>query len=120
MKKQMLNLMAIFAMILMGPLAAQAVPQASLEGKINFNSATADELMLLPGIGEVKAGLIIEARSAKPFANREDLLNVKGIGEKLLDRWGSYIAFEGPTTLKLADGTSSTPKTVDGKNKGVN
>lgn len=116
----MLTLMALCVMTLTGSLAVQAESQASLEGKINFNSATAEELMLLPGIGEVKAGLIIDARLAKPFANREDLLNVKGIGEKLLDRWGSYIAFDGPTTLKLVDGSQSTPKTVETKNKGVN
>lgn len=49
----------------------------------NLNTATKDELMMLPGIGEVSAERIIEAReSISPFSYIEDLMNVKGIGDK--------------------------------------
>lgn len=42
-----------------------------------------DELMLLPGVGEVTANRIIQAR---PFRKADDLLNVEGIGPKTLER----------------------------------
>lgn len=50
---------------------------------ININRASKDELVLLPHIGEVIAGRIIEYRKANgDFRRKEDIINVKGIGEK--------------------------------------
>lgn len=57
--------------------AAKLAPGA----KINPNTAARDQLMLLPGVGEVTANRIIGAR---PFRKPEDLLNVEGIGPKTL------------------------------------
>jgi competence ComEA-like helix-hairpin-helix protein len=51
--------------------------------RINPNTAARDELMRLPGIGEVTANRIIEAR---PFKVVTDLRTVEGIGEKTLAR----------------------------------
>jgi competence protein ComEA len=51
--------------------------------KINLNSATAEQFMSLPGIGSATAKLIIEHRTKAGKFNRvEELMNVKGIGEK--------------------------------------
>lgn len=52
---------------------------------ININTATLEQLDLLPGIGPVTAQAIIDYRTEfGPFETPEDLLNVKGIGEKKL------------------------------------
>lgn len=57
------------------------------EGKININFATAQELDELPGIGEAKAGTIVADREKNgPFRSVDDLLRVKGIGPKLLEK----------------------------------
>ena len=52
---------------------------------VNINTATARELEALPGIGEVIAQRIIDYRNAHgPFRSVDELINVKGIGEKKL------------------------------------
>lgn len=55
---------------------------------VNINTADATELALaLNGVGEVKAQAIVEYREENGrFETAEDLLNVKGIGEKTLDK----------------------------------
>ncbi len=59
------------------------VPDA--EHPLDVNAATEEELDLLPGIGEVLAGRIVQYREEHgPFQSPEDLLNVDGIGESTL------------------------------------
>lgn len=56
---------------------------APAAGPVNVNTAGADELDALPGIGPATAQAIIEDREANgPFATVEDLMRVSGIGEK--------------------------------------
>lgn len=55
---------------------------ASSPGVININTATAEELDSLPGIGPSTAAAIVEDRERNgPFASPEDLMRVSGIGE---------------------------------------
>jgi competence protein ComEA len=57
-------------------------PQNSVK-KININTATAQELATLPRIGPKKAAAIIEYRNKNgKFQRIEDIMKVKGIGEK--------------------------------------
>ena len=42
--------------------------------------------MTLNGIGESKAQKIIEYRTQTPFKSIEEIMNVKGIGEKLFEK----------------------------------
>jgi len=56
---------------------------AGSAGKIDLNRATAEELQDLPGIGASLALRIVEYRKENgPFQRIEDLMNVRGIGEK--------------------------------------
>ena len=58
---------------------------------INLNSATKDELIRLPGIGEAIAERIILYREENgPFVSIEDLMNIKGIGSKKFERIAPY------------------------------
>ena len=63
--------------------------------KININTASADELAQLKGVGEKKAALIIEFREANgPFKRPEDFLKVPGIGPKTFEANQKRIAVE--------------------------
>ena len=66
----------------------QTAPSPVLpHGPVAVNSADADELDTLPGVGEVIAQRIIEEREENgPFYYPEDLMNVNGIGEKTLEK----------------------------------
>lgn len=61
---------------------------------LDMNKATVDELKELKGLGNKKAELIVQYRTEhKCFKNKEDLLNVKGIGKGFLQKNDSQITF---------------------------
>ena len=56
---------------------------ASVESPVNLNTATSAQLETLPGIGAAAAKRIVEYRQKNgAFKKIEELMNVKGIGEK--------------------------------------
>jgi competence protein ComEA len=87
-----LPILALAALIALQPsdLSAQTKPasrtaakQAAPVGSININTASAAELDALPGVGAKTAALIVEYRQKNgPFKKVEELMNVRGIGEK--------------------------------------
>ena len=52
------------------------------EEQVDLNTATAAELETLPGIGPRTAELIVQYRQEQPFIKVEDLMNIRGIGER--------------------------------------
>ncbi len=59
-----------------------AVAQAE---KVNINTASKEVLMTLKGVGEALADRIIEYREKTPFKAPEDIMNVKGVGQKVFE-----------------------------------
>lgn len=56
-----------------------------LSMSVNINKANANELVTLKGVGEKKAQAIIQYRETYgDFISKEDLLNVQGIGKKIV------------------------------------
>ena len=69
------------------PAASKAAAKPASAGPVNINTASAAEFEGLPGIGATMAARIVEYRQKNgPFKKVEDLLNVRGIGEKTFDR----------------------------------
>lgn len=52
---------------------------------VNLNTASAEELSALKGIGSSTAQKIIEYRTEHKFNSTEDLMKIKGIGQKKFD-----------------------------------
>jgi comEA protein len=62
-----------------------AAPVCESIPRLNLNTATSEELQTLPGIGEVRAADIIAYREERGrFAEIDELLEVRGIGEATL------------------------------------
>jgi comEA protein len=79
---------------------AGTLPARAADGVVNVNTATADELVRLPGIGDAKARAILDYRKEKgAFKSVDQLREVKGIGEAALERLRPHLAIEGKTTL---------------------
>ena len=69
------------------------IPEKKEQKRISINSATAEELITLPGIGPKTAERIIRYREENGlFQSIDDLVRVKGIGEKKLDKIRDLIA----------------------------
>lgn len=81
--------------------AGKPVMKKQLTGVVNINSASAQQLDLLPGIGEKAARRIIEHRSKTPFTKVDDLRKVKGFGVKKLEKLKGFLTTSGPTTAAL-------------------
>lgn len=69
-----------------------------LEGTLDVNSASLQALVALPGIGPKLAEAILKSREDDgPFLEPKDLLRIKGIGEKKLEKMMPFLRFESPS-----------------------
>lgn len=82
----------------LGPPAALAADKTQLEGVVNLNTATAEELALIPTIGPARVRNILAYRRAHPFRTVDELARIKGIGRKTVRRWRQHLAVSGPST----------------------
>ncbi len=84
------------------PKAAKKKSKAkqSLTGQLNLNTATSDQLMLLPGVGPSKAERVVAWRKKNGnFKRVADLRKVKGFGYKTVKKLEPWLAVKGETTL---------------------
>jgi competence protein ComEA len=83
--------------------AVVPAPLHAAESKkvVNVNSAELSQLQLLPRVGPSVAQRIVDFRKQNgPFKKAEDLMLVRGIGEKTFQLLRPYVATAGETTLR--------------------
>jgi competence protein ComEA len=93
--------------LLAAPVAARSQDQSDAKpaAAVNLNTATVDQLESLPGIGRKTAELIVQYRQKNgPFKKVEELMNVKGIGEKSFLRIKPLLVVTPAKTEKAGDG----------------
>lgn len=90
------------ALVLLLGLAAVSGPLlAASPGVVNINTAGTEELALLPRIGSTVAERIVEFREENgSFKHPEELMLVRGIGERVYEQIRPYVTLDGETTLK--------------------
>lgn len=80
---------------------------------ININTANSDELQQVPGIGPATAEKILQMRkSYGAFKSVDDLLAIKGLGRKRLDKMRKYLTVaKSPAATKPASQPKPVPAT---------
>ena len=80
---------------------AASVNPSHVQGVVNINAATKDQLLKLPYVNDEIATNIISSRDVNgPFNSSGDLLNVKGVDKQLITVIGPHIHFSGVTTIR--------------------
>ena len=96
----LLCLVVLALVALSGPTLADS-QQDGLAEKININTASADVLMQLSGVGRAYADRIIEYRETQGlFSHIEEIKNVKGIGDRIFEKNKDRITVEIKTSKK--------------------
>lgn len=76
--------------------SADKKPQQAATGRVDLNTATPQQLQALKGIGPAKAKAIVQHRQQRgAFTRITQLLEVKGIGSKLLKQLQSQVMISG-------------------------
>jgi competence protein ComEA len=97
---QQRKILPVILMALAIVAVADGVESSQPAGVVNINTASAEELQLLPRVGPALAGRIIEFREANgPFQTVDEIVAVKGIGESSFEKLEPYIVTSGATTL---------------------
>ena len=104
--------LSVIAAVLLGAALCEARPAArpadkpaatavaiAVPGVVNLNTATEEQLQLLPRIGPSKARAIVKYRGRQKFKAPWDLTHVKGIGRKSFRLLRPYLVVQGETTL---------------------
>lgn len=67
------------------------------------NTAPADSLELLPGIGHELADRIVEYRQLRRFEKEIDIINVKGIGPRMYEKLKPYLKIRKWSTTPISE-----------------
>ena len=92
-KRIVATALAVAFALTLGTGLAVAAAKPAPAGKVNINTATAEQLTALPGVGAKLAARIVEYRQKSgAFKSVQELMNVRGVGEKNLKKIEQYLS----------------------------
>jgi comEA protein len=105
----------LLGLIFSASVAAKKKPPAQ---PVNINTANSEQLQQVPGIGPATADKILQMRKAYgPFKSVDDLLAIRGLGAKRLEKMRKYLTVGKAAVPKSpqpsSQAPSSTPKSQD-------
>src|SRR5438105_12840967 len=111
---------ALILCLLLTPGALAKKPPAS---PVNINTATSEELQQVPGIGPATAEKILQMRkSYGAFKSVDDLLAIRGLGPKRLEKMRKYLVAGKPNSKNVTPAASCSgcakPKVPPAKSPG--
>ena len=90
-----------FSLILFLCAAVSANKKKPPAKPVNINTATSEELQQVPGIGPATAQKILQMRKSYGlFKSIDDLLAIRGLGQKRLDKMRKYLTVAKPSVAK--------------------
>jgi competence ComEA-like helix-hairpin-helix protein len=92
-------------------LAAKKKPP---ERPVNLNSANSEQLQQVPGIGPATAGKILQMRKTYgPFRSVDDLLAIRGLGAKRLEKMRKYLTVGKSAASKSTSAPAKSPPAAE-------
>jgi competence protein ComEA len=87
--------LAVAMAVLLAAGPALAAAKTAPTEKVNLNTATVEQLTTLPGVGPTLAARIVEYREkVGQFGSAQELMNVKGVGEKNFQKIEQWLTVE--------------------------
>src|SRR6266849_2755816 len=84
------------------------------ERPVNLNTATSEQLQQVPGIGSATAGKILQMRKTYgPFKSVDDLLAIRGLGAKRLEKMRKYLTVGKSTASKSTTPPGKSPPVAE-------
>jgi competence protein ComEA len=99
-------LLAALAAALLCLTPGLACAERQLTGEINLNTASVEQLRLLPGVGASRARAIMAERMKRPFRKAWEITRVRGLGRAFFKKLEKHLRVDGETTLVVVGGPS--------------
>ena len=95
------TLFSILVLVLLFSQSLLAAKKKPPERPVNLNTANSEQLQQVPGIGPATAGKILQMRRTYgPFKSVDDLLAIRGLGAKRLEKMRKYLTVGKPVASK--------------------
>jgi len=105
------TLLSILILGLLFPACSFGTKKKPPERPVNLNTANSEQLQQVPGIGPATAGKILQMRKTYgPFKSVDDLLAIRGLGAKRLEKMRKYLTVGKPSKPAPQPPPASPPK----------
>jgi len=105
------TLLSILVFGLLFSQSSLATKKKPPEKPVNLNTATSEQLQQVPGIGPATAAKILQMRKTYgPFKSVDDLLAIRGLGAKRLEKMRKYLTVGKPSKPAPQPPPATQPK----------